>query len=480
MDKYSLAPNLSISRIITGLWQIADLEKDGQQLDAVSTAKFMEPYADAGFTTFDMADHYGSSEIIAGTFRNQLQDKNSVQLLTKWVPSPGKLSKQTVREAVEKALDRMQSASIDLLQFHAWNYADASYLDQLYMLQELKEEGLINHLGLTNFDADHLRVVVTSGIEILTNQVCFSILDQRASGEMAKVCQEFNVGLLAFGTVAGGFLTEKWLGAPEPDLAKMKNWSLLKYKRFIDTAGGWSSFQSVLKTLQEVATAHQVSIANIATKYMLDQPAVAAIIIGARLGERAHFEQNAKLFEFELTDAQKAQIRNAIQVFNVIPGDCGDEYRKPPFLTATGDLSHHIDALPAPFDTVEGENGTRVLSGTTWEREFGYCRAIRKGNQIKVSGTTASHGDQLIGGSDPSAQTQFVIDKIEGAIQSLGGRLEDVNRTRIFIKNMEDWKAIASAHGRRFRDIQPANTLVRADLVGDEFLVEMEAEATCD
>ena len=396
------------------------------------------------------------------------------------MPAPGKLSKQTVREAVEKALDRMQSTSIDLLQFHAWNYADASYLDQLYMLQELKEEGLINHLGLTNFDADHLRVVATSGIEILTNQVSFSILDQRASGEMAKVCKEFNIGLLAFGTVAGGFLTEKWLNAPEPELDKLENWSLLKYKRFIDTAGGWSSFQSVLKSLKEVATVHQVSIANVATKYILEQPAVAAIIIGARLGRSDHYEQNSKLFEFELTDNEKEKIIKAIHCFNVIPGDCGDEYRHPPFLTATGDLSHHIDSLPPPFDTVDGENGTRILSGTTWESEFGYCRAIRRGNQIKVSGTTASHCDRLIGGSDPVAQTHFAIDKIEGAIQSLGGRLEDVNRTRIFIKNIDDWKAVASVHGRRFRNIQPANTLVRADLVGEEFLVEIEAEAACD
>ena len=78
MDKYSLATNLAISRIITGLWQIADIEKDGE-LDAVGTAKYMKSYVDSGFTTFDMADHYGSSEVIAGTFRNQLKgiSKNS-------------------------------------------------------------------------------------------------------------------------------------------------------------------------------------------------------------------------------------------------------------------------------------------------------------------------------------------------------------------------------------------------------------------
>ena len=94
-----------------------------------------------------------------------------------------------------------------------------------------------------------------------------------------------------------------------------------------------------------------------------------------------------------------------------------------------------------------------------------------------MSGTTASHGDRLIGGTDAAAQAHFVIDKIEGALRSLGARLDDVVRTRVFTSKLEHWEAIARAHGERFGAILPANTLVRAELVGEEFLVEMEAEA---
>jgi aryl-alcohol dehydrogenase-like predicted oxidoreductase len=476
MEYYNLAPDLKISRIVTGLWQIADMEKDGQPLDPVKTAAYLQPYVDAGLTSFDMADHYGSSEVITGVYRKNNKDQ-PVQLFTKWVPKPGKVTKKEVRLAVEKALERMQSTSIDLLQYHAWNYADASYLDQLFMLQELKEEGLIKHLGLTNFDAAHLRIVATSGIKVVSNQICFSLLDQRAAGDMASVCKEFGIGILAFGTLAGGFLSEKWLNEPEPNPEKIGNWSLMKYKRFIDAAGGWSKFQSLLTTLNELATNHAVSISNIASKYILEQPAVAAVIIGARLGESEHIAKNKKLLEFQLSVKEQNTIHEALSEFESIPGDCGDEYRKPPFLTASGDLSHHIDSLPAPFDTFESPNGIKVLSGTTWEKEFGYCRAIKTGDTIKVSGTTASHGNKLVGGNDPSAQTHFVIDKIEGALQSLGGNLEQVTRTRIFVQNLEDWEAIAKAHGNRFKDIQPANTLVQAKLVGEEFLVEIEAEA---
>ena len=102
---------------------------------------------------------------------------------------------------------------------------------------------------------------------------------------------------------------------------------------------------------------------------------------------------------------------------------------------------------------------------------------MRRGDRILISGTTATHGDRVIGGDDPASQTHFVIDKIEGALQSLGASLKDVVRTRIYIKNMKYWEAVAQAHGRRFRGILPANTLVSADIIGSDYLVEMEAEA---
>ena len=132
-ERWELAPDLSISRVLTGLWQIADMERDGQQLDLVATAREMEPYIKAGLTTFDMADHYGSAEEIAGVFTREHGSK-AVQTLTKWVPKPGPSTREEVREAVELSLRRMQTERLDLLQFHAWNYADPSYLDTLFYL----------------------------------------------------------------------------------------------------------------------------------------------------------------------------------------------------------------------------------------------------------------------------------------------------------------------------------------------------------
>ena len=471
------APGLTICPVITGLWQVADLERDGSVLDPEQAALAMKAYFDAGLTTFDMADHYGSAEDIAGVFHTRFGGNNA-QLLTKWVPTPGVISKQDVRAAVQKSLRRLQSERIDLLQFHAWNYADPAWLDCLYWLHELKVEGLIAQLGLTNFDTAHLEMIAHSGIEVASNQVCYSLLDQRASGAMTAACLRHGIKLLAFGTVAGGFLSGKWLGKDEPRLDDALTWSQMKYKRYIDSAGGWTRFQQLLQVLDEVSSASGMSIANVASRYILQQPGVGGVIVGARLGQSEHIAENKALLTQSLDDVSSSKIRQILQGMDAIPGDCGDEYRKPPFLTASGDLSHHMDAVALPYSCQSGSDGRqKVLTGTTWEDLAGYSRAIRVGDRILVSGTTATQGARHIGGADPASQMHFVIDKIEGAIQSLGGSVKDVVRTRVFVKNIADWEPIARVHGDRFRGIQPVNTMIGTQLIGDEYLVEMEAEA---
>ncbi|GAB4190340.1 MAG: hypothetical protein OHK0057_21150 [Thermoflexibacter sp.] len=475
----SLSPRLSISNVITGLWQVADMERNGNKLDIDKAARALIPYVEAGLTTFDMADHYGSAELIAGTLHKKYVPKNQIQLLTKWVPQLGRFNKHEVREAVQTSLKRLQVEQLDLLQYHAWNYANPVWLDHLFYLQELKKEGLIHELGLTNFDSAHLKMVLDSGIQVVSNQISFSLLDQRAKQTMLSVCKQYGVKVLAFGTIAGGFLSEKWLSKPEPTTTTLSTWSEMKYKRFIDQAGSWGDFQDLLHVLNDIAEGKSLDIANIASLYILKQEGVGGVIIGARPSQSEHIQSNLRILENTLSEKEKQKIESALQNLRPIAGDCGDEYRKPPFLTASGDLSHHIgQASPLPYVTKIGKDGRiQVISGTVWEDLAGYCRAIKQGNRIVVSGTTATHGNQVIGGKDPASQTHFIIDKIEGALQSLGSKLEDVIRTRIFIRNINDWEAVAKVHGTRFKDIRPVNTLVKAELIGEEYLVEIEAEA---
>ncbi|HJU72722.1 MAG TPA: aldo/keto reductase [Gemmatimonadaceae bacterium] len=483
VERYRLAPDVTISRIVTGLWQVADMERHGGPLDLDASAAAMQAYCDAGLTSFDMADHYGSAEDIAGRWRQRYAERaGDVQLLTKWVPSAFRgsaaVAPSDVRIAVQRSLDRLHTDKIDLLQYHAWRFDDARWLEHLWALEELRREGCIRHIGLTNFDTAHLRIAVRSGVHVLSNQVCYSLIDHRAQRRMSEFCAAHGISLLAYGTLAGGFVSPRWLNQPAPDWERLPTWSALKYGRFIRSAGGWNVFQGILRAVHTVAERHGVSMPNVACRYVLDQPGVAGVIVGARLGETEHIADNLRVFALTLDAMDRATLADAVAALAPIPGDCGDEYRRPPYLTASGDLSHHVSEFPAPFEVKPNVEGRLVaLSGTTWEELAGFGRAIRVGKRIYVSGTTATHREKAIAAGDPIAQTHFVIDKVAAALRSLGARLEDVVRTRLFVRDLTHWEAVARVHGERFADIRPANTLVQSGLVGNEYLVEMEAEA---
>ncbi len=479
-DSIRLGENLEICRILTGLWQVADMEKDGTLLDPEKGADDLQAYVGDGFTTFDMADHYGSAEIITGhLLKRYPEGAGRPVAFTKWCPSPGPMSRDVVREGVDARLARLGVEQVDLLQFHWWTFEHPAWLDALHALAELRATGLIREIGVTNFDAAHLHLALADGIPLRTNQVSFSLIDRRARGALAEVCRANDVHLLAYGTLCGGFLAEKWLGEPEP--TEIPDWSRSKYKRFIDAAGGWDAYQGILKAAAAIAGKHGVSIPNVATRWVLEQTGVAGVIIGARIGEREHRADNMRLFAFVLDAEDHALLDEAFAATDMIPGDCGDEYRKPPFLTASGDLSHHLSELQKPFtaEDIPGRPGcSRILSGSKWEDLAGYCRARREGSRILVSGTTATAGaDRVVAKGDAAAQTTFILDKIIGAVVSLGGSVEDIVRTRIYLVNIDDTLAVSTAHARVFGPLKPANTLLAVNSLAGDYLVEIEAEA---
>lgn len=483
-DRTELAPGFEISRIVTGLWQVADQERDGRKLDPERAADDLAAYAAAGFDTFDMADHYGSAEEIAGRLARMKSEgsASAYRAFTKWCPKPGDMMPATVRAAVELACRRMGTDRIDLMQFHWWMFEHPGYLDAMRELVKLKGEGLIGHLGLTNFNTDHLRVLTGCGIEIASNQVCFSLLDRRARDDMTAFCRRHGVKLLAYGTLAGGFLSDRWLGMAEPQ--DIHDWSKMKYGRFIAAIGGWEALQTLLAAAGEIARKHDVSIANVATRWVLQQEAVAAVIVGARLTEREHRADNLKLFSFALDAEDMSRLDEAFARTHPLPGDCGDEYRKPPYLTASGDLSHHLASFPKIYKAlpVEGRRDRRRIdSGSLWEPICGYSRAVRVGNRILVSGTTATHGaGEVVCPGDPAAQAVYILDKVAASIAALGGKLEDVVRTRIYLANAEHWEAVSRVHGRYFGEVRPANTLLEVSRLVGDYLVEIEAEAVAE
>ena len=333
-SRLQFTPDLNICRILNGMWQVSG---GHGRINPKPAIQSMFKYMDAGFTTWDLADHYGPAEDFIGEFRRQLinsrgeQALSQLQAFTKWVPRPGNITKEIVDKNINISLRRMDVASIDLMQFHWWEYRDKNYLDALKYMADLQSEGKIKHLALTNFDTEHLQIITDTGIKIVSNQVQFSIVDRRPEVSMIKYCQEHDIKLLTYGTICGGLLSENYIGKPEPKSWGLNTTSLRKYKNMIDAWGGWKLFQELLLTLKEIAAKHQVSIPNVAARYILDKPAVGGVIIGARLSVSEHIEDNSRIFNLQLDSEDLNRIdaisRKSQDLYQLI-GDCGDEYRR--------------------------------------------------------------------------------------------------------------------------------------------------------
>ncbi|WP_443029189.1 aldo/keto reductase [Spirulina sp. CS-785/01] len=319
--------------MLNGMWQVSG---GHGRINPEKALAAMFAYVDAGFTTWDLADHYGPAEDFIGEFRTQLEKQrgkdalNNIQTFTKWVPRPGKMTRQVVEKNIDISRQRMQTDCLDLLQFHWWDYGDENYLTALHHMADLQQDGKIKHLALTNFDTEHLKIILDAGIKIVSNQVQFSLVDRRPLAKMAQFCQEKGVHLLAYGTLCGGFLSETYLGQPTPSRWTMKTVSQRKYYNMIRAWGGWPLFQELLQVLAKIAQKHQRSMANIAVRYILEQAAVAGAIVGARLGIQGHIEDNSKVFDFQLDEADYQALEPIFQQSQdlmMVIGDCGDEYR---------------------------------------------------------------------------------------------------------------------------------------------------------
>src|SRR5919199_4544352 len=333
-SRLQFTPDLNICRVLNGMWQVSGAHGRIEPKRAIAS---MFNYMDAGFTTWDLADHYGPAEDFIGEFRRQLLDSrgkdalSNLQAFTKWVPRPTRMTKQLVEHNIDISLKRMGVETLDLMQFHWWEYRDKNYLHALQYMSELQQEGKIKHLALTNFDTEHLKIITEAGIKIVSNQVQFSLIDRRPEVNMVPFCTKNNIQLFTYGTLCGGLLSEKYLGQPEPRGGELSTASLRKYKNMIDAWGGWTLFQELLSVLSSIATKYGVSIPNVAVRYILDKPAVAGVIVGARLSVSEHLEDNARVFDLMLDTQDYNQINAVLgrsQNLYQLIGDCGDEYRR--------------------------------------------------------------------------------------------------------------------------------------------------------
>lgn len=295
-----LTESYSISCLLKGGWQLAG---GHGAVDTAAARDDMDRFVDAGITTFDCADIYSGVEALIGDWlrlRRRAGRHRPVQIHTKYVPDRDRLmshSRADVVHGVDRSLLRLGVESLDLVQLHWWDYDVPGYVEAAGWLDELRRAGKIRNVGLTNFDQRRVTEIMAAGPSIVSHQVQYSVLDRRPADAMAALCAQHGVGLLCYGALAGGFLSRRYLGVAAP-AAPLENRSLVKYRLIIDDFGGWDRFQQMLVVLDAVATGHGVSIGAVAIRWVLDQPGVAGVIVGAR--HARHLEDTTQACAFAL------------------------------------------------------------------------------------------------------------------------------------------------------------------------------------
>jgi aryl-alcohol dehydrogenase-like predicted oxidoreductase len=309
--RIQIADGYDISRIIKGGWHLAG---DHGVIDPEQAVHDMAAFVEAGITTFDCADIYTGVEALIGRFRGLYPRlAKQVQVHTKFIPDLRMLAEvdfNYVERSIDRSLMRLGLERLDLVQFHWWDYEVPGYVEAAAALSRLRDKGKIANIGVTNFDVPRLTQMLDAGVPVVSMQAQYSLLDERPRNGMIDLCVSKNIAVICYGTVAGGFLSERWVGRHEPG-DDLTNRSLIKYKLIIDDFGGWDLFQQLLAALGRIAAKHGCDIATVASRAVLNWDHVAAIIVGAT--DASHLAANRGIADLQLDAADAAAIQSVLR-----------------------------------------------------------------------------------------------------------------------------------------------------------------------
>ncbi len=325
-QRIELTKGYSISRVLNGCWQLSQGHSLNGPLDMTDVKKAFYELRDLGFTTFDCADIYTGAEEFIGSFIAELKKDpafhdEDIQVHTKFVPDLEYLDKvdfNFTEKIIDRSLERLHKDILDVVQFHWWDYDVDGMIRTAGYLNELRKKGKIRCVSGTNFDTKHLAMMVDAGIPIVSMQTQYSLFDRRPEKEMQDYCAKHGISLICYGTLAGGFFAERYMGVPR-EAIKPETRSQVKYLQVIEDSLGWDGYQKLLVILKKIADRHGVGISQVAARWVLDQPAVAAIIIGVR--NSRHVEDNARIFSFDLTEEEKKELRDFISAYPTLDGE---------------------------------------------------------------------------------------------------------------------------------------------------------------
>lgn len=327
-ERFNLTGDYSISRVINGCWQLSEGHSLKHNLDMEDIMRAFFMLVEQGFTTFDCADIYTGVEETIGRFVKQLKNASSlssddIQIHTKYVPDINFLQDVDfayTEKIIDRSLKRLNRDILDVVQFHWWDYEVPGCLETAGHLLKLKEKGKIRNLAVTNFDTEHLAELVEAGIPIVSCQSQYSVFDRRPEKTLLEYCRQHNIALLCYGTLSGGFLSDKWIGKElGNNLTDPETRSQVKYLQVIEDTLGPVGYRELLLLLDSIAKKHGVKIAQVATNYILSRHGVGAAIIGIR--NSSHVEANARIFSFSLSDAETAEIDTFLNRYPLLPGE---------------------------------------------------------------------------------------------------------------------------------------------------------------
>jgi len=319
------------STIIKGCWQLSGGHRGDPASDRTSGAAAVDDFASfvaAGIDTFDTGPEacgYGPSELVIGeALKRETLRRDDVKIFTKLCcvgREQGNMTKDWVTQKLDLPMRRLGVKSLDLVQMYWNDYGQKGYVDAALFLTDAKAAGKIGAVGLTNFDTERMAQMVDAGAEISSNQIQFSLLDRRPRLKMIGYCEKTGISLLPYGVVAGGLLSDNFLGVDGSDVA-LDTSSKRKYASVVGYAGGYKWFQTLLETLRSVGDKHGgQSVANVASRWVLDSNDVTpAIILGAR--NAAHVDDHRRMFTFELDAEDKAKIEAVLARGKAPSADC--------------------------------------------------------------------------------------------------------------------------------------------------------------
>jgi len=321
IQRYDVRPGYSISRILKGGWHLS--AGHNTDVDRAKAIEDMAAFVEAGVTSFDCADHYTGVEEMIGDFRKAYPElAGKVQIHTKYVPDYDALP--TLKRAdtvaiIDRSLKRLGVDTLDVVQFFWWNANVPGEIETAQVLADLRREGKIRHIGVTNFSTPRLARFVEAGVPIVMNQLQYSLVDDRPERLQLDFCRRNDIAVVTYGHLLGGFVSADWIGKAEP-FDPFANRSQKKYKLIIEDFGGWELFQELLLALRAIGQRLGVGPGEVALRWTLDRPGIAGCIVGAT--STRNLARNAKVFDIALTDADRATL-DAIRAKRQGPhGDC--------------------------------------------------------------------------------------------------------------------------------------------------------------